>query len=666
MDSIFALGVPVVEIVLKIAGFLKSDGAPGIVAFVLVLAMLIVGALFWMRTNKQIRAIKSLRRLLSDIGTGRDFAEHFNEIEARLNAAGKTRGKAISAVATAWSEYAETVIVETDPDGRPVAVRNSVRPSAFFNGEDIGFGPGWYRIAPNLFVSFGLFLTFLGLVAALQVASSGTIDDRSIQELLAVASAKFIMSLTGLLCSILLTIFLKIRSGAVQHDLHDLARAIEDRMSFISLEEVALQQLRASSEMKENFRQIGFELVAELARPLREELPGHIGRAINDGLAPILNQIQSQSTSNVRDMAVELSSQISGEVGNALTQASRHLSEAAGRIEQLADRLDGSSRAMGDEMQTAIGVVAQALNDLRQTMNNSANETSAAFSKGAEELQRRMTETLGAIERNTREGASAMSEAALQMGKAAETFRAELQGAVEAGAQAARSQLDAAGQGAAEQIRAAGSDILKLAEEGRDQILRPLEEMRDALAGLVARIGEGAVGMERVSTELGRGAETVSQASQRFAGASDHLVAASAPITRGIERLERATGALESSTQAVATTMQEAGRQNIEIARQTLEQAVAVLGDKRRAIADSLQNVKEAVAILKGQGERFDELDVKLGAAFEAYTEAVQKSLDTIRGHVESMQNGFAEAVDTLRTVISEAEEFLPQQEAAE
>jgi hypothetical protein len=95
-------------------------------------------------------------------------------------------------------------------------VRNTVRPSVFFNIEDLGYGPGFLRILPGMFVSIGLALTFLGLIAALHQMSDGQITSATMQDLLKIASAKFIMSLTGLVCSIVLTIQLRISMGGVE------------------------------------------------------------------------------------------------------------------------------------------------------------------------------------------------------------------------------------------------------------------------------------------------------------------------------------------------------------------------------------------------------------------------------------------------------------------
>lgn len=48
---------------------------------------------------------------------------------------------------------------------------------------------------------------------------------------------------------------------------------MERRLRFVSLEDLGFRQLAAMDEQREHFRKIGMELVAELSRPLREELP---------------------------------------------------------------------------------------------------------------------------------------------------------------------------------------------------------------------------------------------------------------------------------------------------------------------------------------------------------------------------------------------------------
>ena len=64
---------------------------------------------------------------------------------------------------------------------------------------------------------------------------------------------------------------------------------------------------------------------------------------------------------------------------------------------------------------------------------------------------------------------------------------------------------------------------------------------------------------------------------------------------------------------------------------------------------------------LKGQGDRIDDIDVKLGRAFDAYTRQVASAVNGMRLHVQDLQESLAPALDTLRTIVDQAERFAPQ-----
>jgi hypothetical protein len=118
----------------------------------------------------------------------------------------------------------------------------------------MGFAAGFWRHVPSLFVSVGLFLTFLGLVSALNsmvVENGGTIGEEQLNVLLSVASAKFIMSLTGLACSIVFTLVLRKGMHDVEEMSHQLADGLEERLAFLSLEGLAAKQLAAVTEQRD-------------------------------------------------------------------------------------------------------------------------------------------------------------------------------------------------------------------------------------------------------------------------------------------------------------------------------------------------------------------------------------------------------------------------------
>ena len=166
-----------VAFIVWFAGVLVAEGAPGWVAIALasgfIVALIALNAVI----RRQTSALAFLKKSLAKAGRGTEFATRVLEVDEALSEARK-RGDEFDAVAIAWGEYRETHIID-DTNGAPV-IRNAVRPSVFFNLEDLGFGPGWLRILPNTFVAVGLFLTFLGLIAALtqfqeRIGPSGTL-----------------------------------------------------------------------------------------------------------------------------------------------------------------------------------------------------------------------------------------------------------------------------------------------------------------------------------------------------------------------------------------------------------------------------------------------------------------------------------------------------------
>lgn len=343
----------------------------------------------------------------------------------------------------AWTEYRETLVLHGEGEARHL--RNSVRPSTFLNLEDLEYGAGFWRIVPGLFVTIGLFLTFLGLVAALDqmdVKSSDTNEMRlMLDKLLTTASAKFIMSLTGLACSIVFTVVLRVGLGRLEHHIHALCSRVEYLLKFISLEDIAVEQLQAIKEQREHFRTIGMELVAELGRPLREELPQTISRSIAESMGPMMDRVAKVGTEGVGGMVNDLSEKFSSEVSGALANASDSIELAGRKIGELAARMDQSSGNMNEQLMASIATLTTTLGDIRKNTEDSAARTGEVFREGSEKMLAVMSETLQDIRDNTGRGAEAIKDAAGEMRSAAETFKDELSNAARAGAQQVEGQM---------------------------------------------------------------------------------------------------------------------------------------------------------------------------------------------------------------------------------
>ncbi|KQX34369.1 hypothetical protein ASD04_16525 [Devosia sp. Root436] len=649
LDSLVSIGLYVRALVLGVAGWLREEYAPGLVSLALVAFLALAVGLFLFRVGSKRRALARLRAEVRKYKDGAELSRNIAELDSRIKSFGR-RGSAKS-VAEHWTEFRETLVAYETGENEYV-LRNAARPSIFFNVEDLGFGAGFWRIVPGLFVTAGLFLTFLGLVAALQGLSD--INEESMSRLMNVASAKFIMSLTGLFCSIIFTIVLRIGMSRLEDTAHSVSNSLEQRLSFISLESLAVEQLAAVREQREHFRAIGMELVAELGRPLREDIPLAISNSISAAMAPLLDQVGKAGTEGVGSLVQDLSSRFSDDVGKALGQASDKLAQAGERIGALSERMDASSGRMGGEMDAAVARVAQAVDDLRSTMTAAADATGGAFSQGADRMLSIMNETLQGIRENTGEGARAMSAAAADLKQAGTAFKEQMESASLSGSAAAR-----------ERIEASGSEIARLTGEltskASEQLLAPLGEIARQMDGLVGQVAGASSEMRMLSEGVRSGAEASVQAASTFRTASQDLVTAAVPIRATSERIEGSIRQLADSTQNVATTVSRSAEATASSALDALNAAKQILSTEARAIEAGLEGVSAMLERLKGQGDRLDDMDSKLGQAFEIYTTQVASAVDSMRGHVSELQGRLNPALDVMQAIVDQAEQFAPQ-----
>jgi ABC-type transporter Mla subunit MlaD len=679
-------GEPVVDFVIQTAELLtKKEGSPGIVAIGFLIGLIFAIFSLWKKSRDQISAIITLRRLVEEYANVKEFSANFDAFRAKVLKTGK-EAKVPSPYFTlseAWDEYSETIVI--DEVNGTVTQRNSIRPGSFLNIEDLGFGPGVLRIIPNIFVSLGLFLTFLGLVAALNefsltMASSPSGGNQNLQSAMTnfmqIASAKFIMSLVGLLCSIVFAIFLKWQNGKVDHVLRDLCIKLERRLVFVSLEDIGFRQLEAAVEQREHLRKIGFEMVAELQKPL-EALPEHISRSIAEKIDPIFDKVSSMGTSSMEGMVGDLSSQLSHSVGNALNRASESLGEASDRIGSMVDKMNVSNAQMGEGMQTALGQMASAITDLRDQVSATGKTASATMTEGAEQLLGVMNETLKGIRDNTSEGAQAMSAAAEELRKSAVNFRDELSAAATDGAAAVERQMAATSQQANQAISGAGDALLESFTATGQEIARLGSEMGDTVGGeLISRlegigtqledmadaIAQSVTGARSVSAGLKTSADAIAGASSSFEGASRDIVTATEPVRASHDRIEEQIRHLSETTKEVSHTLLSGAKANAEHARGVLEAAEAALGNEREGIRRSLEATRATLTLLSQESEKLGKIDEMLGKALSNYSIQLEAALGSAQEHISAMQDQLAPGLDTLRSIVDQAESFSPAQ----
>ncbi len=672
MNLFTETGLAVQKAVLFIAGLLKQPETPGLICLLIVLFLFIALTVFWRSYREEKNALLWMNGIVGKKNPS--FSSDIDLLHASVNKE-KNASKEREALAFAWGKYRETLVHHEE--GGALVLRNSVRPSAFINLDDLGFGPRFSRVVPGLFVSTSLFLTFLGLVSALNSMADGSgINSGTMTNLLSIASAKFIMSLTGLLCSIVFTIVIKNRAQKIQVIVANLCSNIEENLSFISLEDLAAEQLIAIREQREHFRLIGMELVAELGRPLREELPVAISKAIANAMDPLLSKLQTTGVDNVGAMVKDLSSQFTEGVGKALADASSNLSKAGDRLASLSDRMDQSSGKMGFEMESAVGRLALSLDELHKTMQSAGNDVSGSFSKGAEELLAIISRTLDSISKNTEESSRTMKEAVDGMVGAAEQIRLQIGKATENAVEVTNKEVKKIGIEVGDAIKLTGAtvenslnqssiEVLKAASEFSTKLskdlLEPLAEVADGLNSVAATIKSGTSDLRHMSDGVKAGAEASQKAAGTFDLASNSLIKSIGPIRETTERIQNSLQSVEDTTKQVGNLIIRSSELTAKSAQEALQSAVTILTAKSAAVNGTLDLITEVLGRLRGQGERLDTMDEKLGHAFDRYTTEVEGAVDAMREHFAEMVAKISPALDTLREVVSQAEEFRPK-----
>jgi DNA anti-recombination protein RmuC len=200
------------------------------------------------------------------------------------------------------------------------------------------------------------------------------------------ASAKFIISLTGLFCSILLNIWLSFLSRRIENRADELTDELENSMNFISLEGLAEKQLRATEDQAENLKAVVTQLVAELDKSIQtsaaqtrdslEEMARSVGTSISSGIGDSLERAAER---------IETASKSLGSLGDSLGSAAQQFDGALARsTDQLREILAGLEDISG-RLASAGDSLAQASPLVIETIRES-NAKSLQVAEGAAEM----------------------------------------------------------------------------------------------------------------------------------------------------------------------------------------------------------------------------------------------------------------------------------------
>jgi len=241
------MGEYIAGLVLALADSFKGTGVPGWV--VLVQMIVLISSLIAVNVShrRKLAYVNTLIYMLQSVKgslTNSELAE-INPFLLRPTDDVRTMRQKRS-----WANFCDGLEDIDKNDGDLSAL---VAPTECMNRDTMQLAHGIWRYVPGLFVSTGLVLTFLGLIAALRESGQTILlagqDPQllqlSLSDLLRIASAKFIMSLAGLVASIVLGFYMHILDSRANSALSHLASIVEGKVKLASPERTLADILSA-------------------------------------------------------------------------------------------------------------------------------------------------------------------------------------------------------------------------------------------------------------------------------------------------------------------------------------------------------------------------------------------------------------------------------------
>jgi len=234
----------IAEWLLELASFFKDNDSVGFIIFCFLCALIVsVMCAYFGDAHKNYCLRVAGKRLRGYPGNVRDAGEKWRvlvDIKSLLNR------YEFPQIHAQWAQFENVLGEDTRQD-----LKSDVEAHQIFTSDRLGMIPGKWYILSRLFVSVGLLLTFLGLVAVLQetgqairqaLAEQSDVQS-ALADLLSIASGKFLISLSGLFCSITLNLTIEARKSLNLRDIEAFTSELSLLVRYVPSEKILSEML---------------------------------------------------------------------------------------------------------------------------------------------------------------------------------------------------------------------------------------------------------------------------------------------------------------------------------------------------------------------------------------------------------------------------------------
>lgn len=535
----------------------------------------------------------------------------------------------------AWMEYRKTLIF----DNR--IITSTVRLELFFGqiGDDLRL-LGWWA---NIFVAIGLVFTFLGLVAALKVASDGMHGDQSAQQeaipqLLKIASSKFFTSIAGVASSIICRIAERRMRVRLRREVATLCGYLDRGLRYSPPQALAVEQLVQLREQTNTLKIFKTELAASIGEQFERQNQPVI--SVLGDISKTLQQVKEEGFAELTGGIGEAISKNAGREMNALSEALTQMTHQFGSVHE---RIDAGGELASQRIKEAADQFAAAsagmslafaeLNDRIEAMAARMTDQGTAASNAA---FTRFDDLLGRYE-----GVAEGNAAVFEHGAAA------LSAAAGAASAAIREQVGRELHAATAHFASTATGMDAAFARLSAQVARQVEETAERTQAQSRSIAER---QERFLADMEAAGARNAEASARAAAALGEAgTAAGAALSEAVGRqMEIAAHQFASAARSMNTAFGEL--------RARLEaQAARAESEAQAASARSAERFEQVLSGLEAVGRRnAQSFDQAAGVLNQAATDAAAAARNAVE---ESMATAAAHGSDALRSTLGEFRE---------
>ena len=341
-----------------------------------------------------IKDLKNINSLFAKTYNSESFSENIENIKEKLQSAEFYNIKPV------WFEFNETLTTQKDSNGRQVWF-NTKRPEEYFTPTSVTRNRGNFNSIESwgsFFVGAGLLFTFLGLVAALDQAStaisaaagntSGVLG--ALETMLQISAFKFLTSVAGIFCSIIITAYARSSQNQVLGYLNRFNDQLERCLTFMPIEQLQLRTIEAIEKMSVSVSEGVSQGVQNIAGNELRDFATALG-SISESLARSktdikgISKIYSEEMENIKKSLESALGSISTELEqwtiemNSVLKA--NLSNTNDVLINFVENLDNAVEKSEKAATNFNTEIIENINDAAESLGKNVNELSKGIDK---------------------------------------------------------------------------------------------------------------------------------------------------------------------------------------------------------------------------------------------------------------------------------------------